>query len=180
MDNYITVRGGKLSLTLIVHPTASLTPDNICQLSTKLSSAWLLWMSLASRDFHFTLQLCAGSTSSEMSFLFSPPLPFCFVIVLNAFPICFSFALVLSPSLSSLLLSQWWYVCQLPPVLEHLPSTSPPSIYLDAIYMLSASHRSLFLPSGCLYTDATNRLSLLLLLLSPNSSVCTHFRPLCR
>lgn len=67
------------------------------------------------------------------------------------------FCLFCPLSHSFLLLGQWWYVCQLPPVLECLSSTSPPSIYLDAIYTLPRSLCSL--SSGCVYTDGPNQLS---------------------
>lgn len=76
-----------------------------------------------------------------------------------SFDILFFPSFLLSPqshylSLFPVLPSHWWYVCQLPPVLEHLSPTSPPSIYLDAIFMRSGSHPALL--SGCTWTLLTN------------------------
>lgn len=129
-----------LLLTLIEHPTASLTPDCLCPYpavvcwaSVHLSACqWPSFQSLHVRSF------------------------FCPVFHLTSF---FFPSFLLSPqshylSLFPVLPSHWWYVCQLPPVLEHLSPTSPPSIYLDAIFMRSGSHPALL--SGCTWTLLTN------------------------
>lgn len=130
-----------LLLTLIEHPTASLTPDCLCPYP-----AVVCWASVH-------LSACLSVTFVSVSARAKLLLP------RLSFDILFFPSFLLSPqshylSLFPVLPSHWWYVCQLPPVLEHLSPTSPPSIYLDAIFMRSGSHPALL--SGCTWTLLTN------------------------
>lgn len=168
--------GDELPLSLIVHHTASLTPGNICQFFTQLLPAGLLFIYLS---------VIFISVSECVQVLF--PLRFFFVSFLSVAlyflclpsPSAFFPPLLSLLSFSSLSLGQSGYICQLPPVLEHLSSTSPPSIYLEAIFILPRSLCSVSLSFGSSYTDSPNLL-FYYCSFPPISSSPTLFRLLCR
>lgn len=129
-----------LLLTLIEHPTASLTPDSLCPYpavvcwaSVHLSACqWPSFQSLHVRSF-----FCPVFHLTSFFFLLS----FC-PLSLIIYP-CFLFYPVTDGTCASSRLSLSTY----PPL--HLPS-----IYLDAIFMRSGSHPALL--SGCTWTLLTN------------------------
>lgn len=169
--------GDELPLSLIVHHTASLTPGNICQFFTQLLPAGLLFIYLSICDIHFSLWMCASTFSSEVFFVSFLSVALYFLCLPS--PSAFFPPLLSLLSFSSLSLGQSGYICQLPPVLEHLSSTSPPSIYLEAIFILPRSLCSVSLSFGSSYTDSPNLL-FYYCSFPPISSSPTLFRLLCR
>lgn len=119
----------------------------MCRASVNLSAC--RWRSSQSPT---VCKYVTSSTSSEVSF----------DVLIWFFCVCLLCVYFFCPVLSLASLLRGWYVCQFPLVLEHLSSTSPPSVYQEAIFMLSRFHCAL---SVLAVIHIPNQLSLLLLLL---------------